>query len=216
MLAQYSRDCKEAWRQISCPCPSTRVRTIFRLAFFRLTFIRPQIFVPQFFVSHFFVSQFFVSRIFVWQFFVWVFFRLNYFSSVHSFVRTFFRSYIFSSVHFFVFFRFRRPWGLTTWRWFSLRFFFHFLELFTMLSIVLHLIVFKTKKKNEAKNRKKSVPYSQGVTMGPPGIRSRLATVDTIYRRLTEKVMSYELVLWQWQVCDIPSSLVNGYDLRNT
>ena len=106
MLAQYSRDCKEAWRQISCPCPSTRVRTIFRLAFFRLTFFRPQIFVPQFFVSHFFVSQFFVSRIFVW-----VFFRLNYFSSVHSFVRTFFRSYIFSSVHFFRFFPLSTPMG---------------------------------------------------------------------------------------------------------
>ena len=85
-----------------------------------------------------------------------------------------------------------------------------------MLSIVLHLIVFKTKKKTKRKIEKNQCRIVRGSRWDRLASVPGLATVDTIYRRLTEKVMSYELVLWQWQVCDIPSSLVNGYDLRNT
>ena len=86
-------------------------------------------FGPQFFVSHFFVLQFFVLLIFVWQFKVWVFFRLNYFSSVPSFVCPFFRSYIFSFVHFFV-------------RIFFRPYIFSFVYFFYFLLFIIYILLF--------------------------------------------------------------------------
>ena len=115
---------------------------VFRLAFFRLAIFR-------------------------FAYFRLTIFRLGIFSSELFFVCAFFRPYIFSFVYFFVrtFFRFFSAFDAHA-AWLhgaDFRFvFFHFLELFTMLSIVLHLIVFKTKKKTKRKIEKNQCRIVRG------------------------------------------------------